>query len=144
VAASNGVRFVREAKSYYRIGIPGSLNWDMATSQTKLDALFLSLRLSIQHLMDLECSDRTKSASMKYIEIYLNYFYGCNQKFIEQVGQFAASLGGHVDMPKISWKYAPLEMLLGRRATFRIQQNWRGAKMLASGKIDKLLYDMAK
>lgn len=144
VAASDGVRFVREAKSYYRIGIPGSLNWSMATSQTKLDALFLSLRLSIQHLMELEDSERTKSATVKYITVFLYYFYGCDEKYIEQICQFSASLGGHVDMPKISWKYAPLEMLLGRRATFKIQQNWRGAKMMASGKIDKLLYDMAK
>jgi glycosyltransferase involved in cell wall biosynthesis len=144
VAASNGVRFVREAKSYYRIGIPGSLNWGMATSQTKLDALFLSLQLSIRHLMDLENSERTKSASMKYIEIFSHYFYGCDEEFIHQVGDFASRLGGHVDMPKTSWKYAPLEKFLGRHATFKIQQNWRGAKMLVSGKIDKLLYDMAK
>src|SRR5690606_5708868 len=52
--ASDGVRFVSEARSYYRIGTVGSLNWNMETSDQVLESLALSLTLSVQHLIGLE------------------------------------------------------------------------------------------
>ena len=73
VSNSDGVRFSRHARCYYRIGTVGSLNWNMQASEDSLESLMLSIMLSVEHLLNLEDSmglPRNEIANR-------NNFFGC-------------------------------------------------------------------
>ena len=67
--ASDGVRFVPEAKVYYRG--PGvafrSLSY-IGRSDRKLEAHWLSMRLHIDYLRSLEDSERVRDACLTYLQ----------------------------------------------------------------------------
>ena len=140
VGHSNGVRFSDEARCYYRIGTVGSLNWNMETSAESLQSLVLSLKLSIEHLLSLEDSARTRMASTRYLLAFLQYFYGCDDRFYTELRQFAkARLGNELEEPSVSWKYRPLEAVAGPRFTRKAITNWRAAKLLLRARLERTL-----
>jgi glycosyltransferase involved in cell wall biosynthesis len=130
VAASESVKFVSEAKCYYRIGNVGSLDWSMGASVDKLEALFLSLSLSISHLMKLEDSLRTRQACVKHLQTWLPLFHPERKTILEKIYLLAKSLGGELAEPKVKWKYYPIKMLFGISNAKKVQNNWRKLKML--------------
>lgn len=140
VGNSDGVKFSEEAKCYYRIGTVGSLNWNMETSSESLQSLVLSLKLSIEHLLKMEDSERTREASARYLRAFLQYFYGCDYRFYEDLRDFAANrLQNDLEAPSVSWKYRPLEAIAGPIFTKRAITNWRATKMLLRGRIERKL-----
>jgi len=129
VAASDRVRFVREARSYYRIGMVGSLNWNMGIKEDTMLPLILALTTSIQHLLVLEDSARTRDASRCFLESFLPYFYGSDERYYDLMEDFAQKqLGQGLNRPSVSWKYRPFELVAGKAFTRRLMLNWRTAK----------------
>jgi len=64
--ASNGVRFVPEAKVYYRaFGFDGLS--DIGKSTRKIEAQWLSMQLHIRYLRSLEESERSHAACLQYL-----------------------------------------------------------------------------
>ena len=59
--ASDGVRFVPEAKVYYRVSGPGSLSY-IGTSDRKREAHWRSLQLHVDYIRSLEDSERVRAA----------------------------------------------------------------------------------
>jgi glycosyltransferase involved in cell wall biosynthesis len=112
VAAGDGVRFVRAAKTYYRIGNLGSLNW--ARSDESLQALFLALRLEIDHLLRLESSERTRSASRTLLQNWMSVFYPEKEALVSNVLELGHRLGGELTVPSLKIRYYPLEIVFGR------------------------------
>lgn len=140
VGHSDGVRFAEGAHCYYRIGMVGSLNWNMESSSESLQSLVLSLRLSIEHLLSLENSERTRQAATRYLHAFLHYFYGCDERFYAELREFAEDrLGKNLEPPSVSWKYRPLEAVAGPRFTKKAITNWRGTKMLLRRRIENML-----
>jgi glycosyltransferase involved in cell wall biosynthesis len=139
-AASDGVRFVRDATCYYRIGTVGSLNWNMETSDKPLESLLLSLQLSVQHLLALEDSERARAAALRHLETFSAYFYGAPAHFHERLSALAAQLGGTVRRPGVGWKYALVEKALGPQATRMLMRNWRASKLRTWRRLDLCLY----
>lgn len=138
---SDGVRFVPQARCYYRIGTVGSLNWKMETSEEVLESLVLSLTLCVQHLLRLEDSTRTRDASVNYLQTFLAYFYGTDDRFYEELNRFARErLGRALRRPSVSWKYRPLEFVAGPRFTRKFITNWRAAKLLLRRRYDEFLH----
>lgn len=130
-AASDGVRFVRDAICYYRIGTVGSLNWNMETSEKSLESLLLSLNLSVHHLLSLEDSERTRQASLRHVQSFYGYFYATGGECFDRLIDFGHQLGGELCIPRASRKYHPFERLFGARVIKRLMNNWRAAKLLA-------------
>ncbi len=143
-AKSNGVQFVSKAQSYYRQGNIGSLNWSMGKSESSLRSLVLSLDLSIKHLIALEDSERTRSASLQHLANMFPYFYGADPGLQNQVKVLANRLGGYLNGPTVSWKYRPIEKLLGPPTTMKIMNSWRSGKLLAYGHLDKFLFERSR
>ena len=140
VGNSDGVRFAEQAQCYYRIGTVGSLNWNMETSTESLESLVLSLKLSVEHLLRLENSERTRQASTHYLRAFLQYFYGCDDRFYAELREFAADrLEADLEAPSVSWKYRPLEAVAGPRFTKKAITNWRAMKTLLRGRIERTL-----
>lgn len=140
VAASDGVRFVRDAKCYYRIATVGSLNWNMERSEKSVESLLLSLSLSIDHLRSLEDSEKTRKASLQYLQTFLPYFYASNDDLVNRMYGLAHKLGGELTPFKVSWKYYTFETTLGAEVTKKIINNWRAGKLLAQKTWDRCLY----
>ncbi len=144
IAQSRDVKFVGDAKCYYRIGTVGSLNWNMEKTEKSLNTLVLSLGLSLAHLKSLENSERTRSASIRYLQTFLPYFYGVNEGLLYKINDLAESLGRKLNPPTLGWKYLPFEKALGPVGAKRVMNNWRSAKLLARGKWDKFLFSLAR
>ena len=139
-AASRGVRFVADARCYYRIGTVGSLNWNMETSAKSLESLLLSLQLTIGHLLAMEDSARTRQAALQHLRTLAGYFYGASEPYVARLTAIARSLGGEVPPPRANWKYRPFEAVMGPRATRVLIRNWRATKLLTRRNLDLCLH----
>jgi glycosyltransferase involved in cell wall biosynthesis len=138
VAASEGVRFLKEAKTYYRIGNLGSLNW--SRSPASLHALFLSLRLSIDHLLRLENSDRTRAACRALLQTWLSVFYPESKEIVARVLGLGTELGGDLTIPALKSRYYPLEVLFGRMTAKKASILLPRARLIVSKHWDRLCF----
>ena len=114
--ASDGVRFVPEARVYYRG--PGlafrSLSY-IGRSTAKLDAQWLSIQMHIDYLRSLEDSERVRAACLRYLQTYMIYFYPEKIDIVEQAERLAKNLGGKLTSPRLSWKYSWMKAIFGWR-----------------------------
>jgi len=130
--ASRGIRFVAEARTFYRVTGSGSLSYAGGSSK-KLDSLLLSIRLHIDDVIKLDRSDRARSACLTYLQKYMFDFHPERPDIVQQLQEIARSLGGSLEMPKLSWKYAWIHRVFGwsaaRRTHIRYNQiKWSLAK----------------
>jgi glycosyltransferase involved in cell wall biosynthesis len=104
IRASEGIRFLPEAKSYYRAAGFKSISY-IGGSPKKLESLLLSMRLHIGYLRSMEDSERTRLASLRYIGTWLHEFYPYRLDLVEELKQLVSELGGQFEEPRLSWKY---------------------------------------
>jgi glycosyltransferase involved in cell wall biosynthesis len=110
--ASDGIRFVPDAKVYYRNSGPGSLS-DIGKSDKKMDAQWRSMQLHMGYLRSLEESPRVDSACVTYLQNWLMYFYPNRLDLVKQAHNAAAAFGGTLTNPRFSWKYSWIKALFG-------------------------------
>jgi glycosyltransferase involved in cell wall biosynthesis len=118
--ASDGIRFIPEARSFYRSAGFKSVSY-IAGSNKKLESLFLSMNLHIRYLRSMEDSARTRSACVTYIRNWLHEFYPYRLDLADQLKSLCVELGGPTDDPRLSWKYNWLIGLFGWKAARRVQ-----------------------
>jgi hypothetical protein len=118
--ASDGTRFVPEAKVYYRMSGCGSLSY-IGLSDRKMEAQFASMQLHVQYLQSLENSPRARAACVKYLQNWLPNFYPSRLDIVDRAQQLAATLGGRLEHPRFSWKYAWIEKIFGWNLAKRAQ-----------------------
>jgi len=118
--ASDGVRFVPDAKVYYRASGPSSLSF-IGHSHKKLEAQWRSMQLHVGYLRSLEDSERTRTACVQYLQNWLIYFYPERLDVVRQAHQLAADVGGKLEVPRLSWKYSWIEKVFGWRVAKRAQ-----------------------
>ena len=117
--ASDGVRFVPDAKVYYRgPGIAFATLSYIGQSEKRIEAHWLSMQLHIKYLRYLEDSERVRDACLRYLQTSLIYFYPERSAIVKQAETIASDLGGHLGSPILSWKYSWIKAVLG----------WQGAK----------------
>ena len=141
VAASERVKFVQEAKCYYRNGVVGSLSWRMGESAARLESLWLAMNLSFSHLRSIEDSDRTRKACLHYLQSSMWRFCQEEPAFLERFYSLAKELGGTLQPPKISWKYYPIKQVFGWSAANKAMRNWRRMKAIVHKEVDRFLYN---
>ena len=120
VLASDGIHFVPEARSYYRRTGFKSMSY-IGGSVKKLESLFLSITLNIRHLRSAEDSERTRSACVKFIRVWLPEFYPYRIDLGEELKRIASELGEPVEVPPLSWKYSWIGGMFGLGAGRRAQ-----------------------
>jgi glycosyltransferase involved in cell wall biosynthesis len=118
--ASDGVQFVPESKVYYRQPGPGNLSY-IGLSNKKLEAQLLSMKLHIGYLRSLEDSERVRAACLTFLRTWLFCFYPERLDLVEELRRLAAELGGGLEAPRLSWKYAWIEKAFGWSAAKRVQ-----------------------
>jgi len=117
---SDGVRFVPDARVFYRMAGPSSLSY-IGRSNRKMDAQLHSMRLHIGYLRSLEDSKRTRAACVTYLQNWLVNFYPERPGLVRHAEQLAVDLGGRLVAPRLSWKYLWIGVLFGRHLTKRAQ-----------------------
>jgi glycosyltransferase involved in cell wall biosynthesis len=141
ILASAGIRFVPEARAFYRLSGFGSLS-QLGTSNRKLDALALSMRLHVRYLRSIEDSPRAREACLRYIQTWLLNFYPNRLDLVEELTQMAIELGGTIAPPSLSWKYRWLRQLFGWQFAKRAKFVLPKAKWLLIRFWDKALFRM--
>lgn len=133
--ASDGVRFVAEARVYYRAPWVDTLSY-IGRSKSKIDAHWLSMQLHIRYILSLEDSERVRDACLTYLQACLIYFYPERQDIVKQAEQIARELGGQLGPPHLRWKYSWIVTLFGwwglakglavflPRIKWSIEKNW--------------------
>ena len=136
--ASSGTRFVSKAKIYYRVSGAASLSY-IGSSSRKLEAQFLSSKLHIKYLRSLSDDPRARAACLAYLQRYLPYFYPERPDIVAEANQIAAGLGGRLEVPRLSWKYAWIQKIFGWEAAKKSQLYYNRAKSALIARVDKAL-----
>jgi glycosyltransferase involved in cell wall biosynthesis len=137
--ASDGVRFVPEAKVYYRASGSSSLSY-IGRSAQKMDAQWTSMQLHVRYLLSLEDSRRTREVSVRYLQTWFAVFYPGRPDLVEQVKELARSLGGELKEPTLSWKYAWIKALFGWGLAKRAQVMLPATRWSVQRSWDKAIY----
>jgi glycosyltransferase involved in cell wall biosynthesis len=139
VLASDGIRFVPDAKVYYRRSGFNCIT-HIGRSNRKLESLYLSMVMHVEYLRSLEDSPRVRAACLSYLQNWLVYFCVDRPDLVEQLQGLAATLGGRLTAPRLAWKYAAVQQVLGRTTAHRC---WTYAPMIKQSALrswDRTLY----
>jgi glycosyltransferase involved in cell wall biosynthesis len=141
ILASNGIRFVPEAKVFYRIA-PSSVTTQLWRSTRKMESHLLSRQVEIAHLLSFEDSERVRAACVKSLQTALINFYPEQMALVKRSQELAAMLGGRLEIPKLSWKYRLIEKLFGFAMAQRVRQRWNQCKASGVRYWDKTLFHL--
>jgi glycosyltransferase involved in cell wall biosynthesis len=109
---SDGVRFVPEARVFYRMSGFDRVSY-IGRSERKIESLFLAMQLHIDYIRSLEDSERVRKACVQYLQTWLQHFYPDRLDIVRKAEQLAATLDGHLEVPRFSWKYAWIQKIFG-------------------------------
>jgi glycosyltransferase involved in cell wall biosynthesis len=112
--ASDSVRFVPNARVYYRASGYGSLSY-IGTSERKREAHWRSLQLHIGYLRSLDESERARAACVRFLQDRMVVFYPEQLDIFRQAERLSKSLGGQLQVPRLPWKYSWIKTLFGWR-----------------------------
>lgn len=138
LCVSNGVRFVADAKVFYRVSGCGTLSY-VGRSSKKVQAHLLGMQLQIGRLRSLEDSKRVRAACVKHLQTCFHYFYPEQVTLIKELQAFATSLGGQLEPPNLSWKYRWIQKLFGWNVAKRAKQYYNRLKSYLLARWDKAL-----
>lgn len=141
--ASEGVRFVPEAKVYYRTSGCSSLSY-VGNSDRKRDAQWLSMQLHIGYLRSLEDSERVRAACVKFLQNWMVCFYPERPDLFRQAEEMARGLGGQLSAPRLSWKYSWLKAMFGWGVARRAQLSLPNLRWSVVSRWDKTLYQIER
>ena len=136
--ASKGVRFVPEARVYYRVSSAAGLHY-IGRSSRKMEAHFHSMRLHIQYLRSIDDSARARAACVTYLQNWLPEFYPERPDIVDEAKRLAADLGGRLKDPSLSWKYEWIRRLFGWNTAKSAQLAWRHGKASLLARVDTAL-----
>ncbi len=140
ILASDGIRFIPEARVFYRRGV-GTLSY-VGRSNRKLEAHFLSMQLHINHIRAVEDSARVRTACLKYLQGDLLNFYPERPDIVKRVEDLAANLGGRLEVPRLPWKYTWIQKTLGWTAAKQTQFYYNRFKFFLFKSWDILLFHL--
>jgi glycosyltransferase involved in cell wall biosynthesis len=138
VLASNAIRFVPDAKVFYRQPGFDRLS-SIDRSYKKLESQFLSMGLHVAYLLSLEESERARAAAIDYLQTWFLCFFGERPDLARELEQLAATLGGRLGAPKLSWKYLWVQKLFGWSVAKQVCQQWNQCKSSVMRSWDKAL-----
>jgi glycosyltransferase involved in cell wall biosynthesis len=101
IMASDLVKFVEEARAYYRRLGFGVLS-NLERTDKKWESQYLSILLRIGHLRSLEDSTEVRAACLKHLQDWASFFYPERIDLFRKMQQLAACLGNTLGSQKSS------------------------------------------
>jgi glycosyltransferase involved in cell wall biosynthesis len=139
VLASEGIRFVPGPAVYYRATGGGSIS-AIGKSNAKRESLLVSMKLHIQYLRSLEDSERVRHACLTYLQNWFGVFDPERPDLASEMQALAAELGGHLNSPRLRWKYAWMTPFFGRSVAREAQAALPLFRANMARQVDKLMY----
>lgn len=136
--ASERVRFVPQAKVFYRMSPSGRVS-QIGSSNKKKEAMLTSMKLHIRYLQSLEKSERVRQGCLSYLKTWYPVFYLERQDLAAELQSIAANLGGRLEEPRLQWKFSWMRFLLGWKIAKRIQDSVLERKGAILRYVDKML-----
>ena len=140
VTKSEGIRFVPGGRRYSTGPPVESRISVIGTSNKKRDSLLRSMKLHVQYLRSLEESERVRKACLIYMQNWFHNFYPDRPDIVAELQSLAAELGGHLEVPRLRWKYAWMEPIFGLDAAKRAQMVLPQMKASVIRSWDKAMY----
>ncbi len=94
----------------------------------------------MQYLRSLEESERARKACLTYMQNWFHNFYPDRPDIVAELQSLAAELGGHLEVPRLRWKYAWMEPIFGLDAAKRAQMVLPQVKASVIRSWDKAMY----
>jgi hypothetical protein len=140
--ASEGTKFVPEAKVFYRM-TPSSRVSYIGNSDRKKESLLRSMKLHIQYLRSLEDSERARKASLIYLQNWYPNFFPERPDLARETQAIASQLGGQLEQPHLGWKYDWMRSVFGWEVAKWAQMTLPQLKHSSIRRWDKTMYDLA-
>lgn len=137
VAKSEFVKFIRDSKSFYRIGNVDSTS--MNKSYKASESYILAAKLSIKYLLELENSSKTKTASLKFLNNRMPLFLPDNINIIKEAMAIAADISGKLTLPSERTIYELIRTLFGGKVVQKVKRNIQRSKITIS-KVKEILF----
>jgi hypothetical protein len=139
--ASEGTRFVSESKVFYRITQSGRLS-HIGASDRKKDAMLIGMKSHVRYLRSLEDSERVRKACLAYLQNWYFNFYPERPDIVAELQSLAAQLQGHLEEPRLSWKFAWLKPVFGWKIAKWAQIALPQLKSSCIRRCDKAVYQL--
>lgn len=136
--AAKLVRFVPEAKVYYRVS-PTNRVSHIGLSNKKKEAMLLSMQLHVKYLRSMMRGDQVNHACLNYLKTWYPIFYPERPDLMAELQQLAGELGGHLEEPALRWKYAWMKPLFGWKAAKWAEMSLPQWKASCIRQYDKLM-----
>jgi glycosyltransferase involved in cell wall biosynthesis len=137
--ACERTRFVPETGIFYRVTGTNRISY-IGSSDTKKESLLRSMKLHIQYLRSLEESERVRKACVTYLQNWYHNFYPERPDLAEELQRIAGQLGGHLEEPRLRWKYAWINPIFGLRTAKLAQMVLPQLKASCVRRWDKAMY----
>ena len=137
--AAKRVRFSPEAKVFYRVSPSNRLS-HIGKSDRKKDAMVAGMKLHIQYLRSLEDNQRVREACVTYLQNWYFNFYPERPDLVAELQKLAAQLQGHLEEPRLRWKFAWMKAVFGWKAAKWAQTSLPQMKASFLRDFDKALY----
>jgi len=137
--ASQGTRFVPEARVFYRITQSSRLSY-IGRSDKKKDAIMISMKLHIQYIRSIEDSERVRKACLAYLQNWYHNFYPERPDLIVELHSLATQLQGRLEEPSLRWKYAWMKPVFGWKVAKWAQNALPQLKASCIRHCDKAIY----
>jgi glycosyltransferase involved in cell wall biosynthesis len=143
LVASEGTRFVPETGIFYRVTTSNRVSY-IGNSDKKKESLLRSMKLHIQYLRSLEDSKRVRKACLIYLQNWYHNFYPERSELVTEIQSLAAELGGHLEEPRLRWKYAWMKPVFGWKTAKWAQMALPQFKASCIRHCDKVMYSFER
>jgi glycosyltransferase involved in cell wall biosynthesis len=136
---SERTRFVPETGIFYRVTGSSRIS-NIGNSDKKKESLLRSMKLHIRYLLSLEDSERVRKACLTYLQNWYHHFYSGRPDLVEEVQRMAGELKGHLEEPRLSWKYAWMKPIFGWKNAASAQMALPQFKASCMRRWDEVMY----
>ncbi|HEV2694570.1 MAG TPA: glycosyltransferase family 2 protein [Verrucomicrobiae bacterium] len=141
IRGAAGIRFVPDARVYYRISGGNRLSY-ISRSNKKMDAQFLGMQMQIGYLRALADDARVRATCVTYLQNWLVNFYPERMDLVTASQKLAEEMGGKLQTPELSWKYRWIQKTFGWPAARAAQVNYNEWKAGALRSWDRVMFQI--
>ncbi len=137
VLSSERILFVPEARSYKRIGIPGSLSG--RTTPQACRSQFQSMMSTILRVLEREDSERVRESCLMLLQRLLIFFYPEKRGLMDEMYELARSLGGSLAPPRLEWRYWLIQKVFGWGSAKKVKYFLPNTRRVIGKNLDRML-----
>jgi glycosyltransferase involved in cell wall biosynthesis len=136
ILASDAIRFVPEARVFYRTAGPNRLS-NVSWSEAKMRGHLLGLKLYFEHFTSRVGGQRARDACVKYLQSCISEYDTENVEIARSAADLAAIYGGVLRPAHLPGKYLWIERLFGRATARRAQVKYNHWKVAILRALDR-------